>query len=48
MSQVIHIVKIIGAWACLAGAVVLLILTKDMGLVVPLGVVSIAFSQAPE
>jgi hypothetical protein len=48
MSQVIHIVKIVGAWACLIGAVALLILTKDAGLATVLGIVSIAFSQAPE
>jgi len=48
MSSAMGIVKIIGAWGCLIGAVVLVILTKDTGgLPMMLSVMSIAFSQAP-
>jgi len=48
MTNAMNIVKFIGAWGCLIGAVVLLILTKEVvGLPMMLSVMSIAFSQAP-
>lgn len=47
MSQVMGIVKIIGAWGCIIGACVLLVLTRDTALAGVLGITSIAFSQAP-
>lgn len=42
------IIKFIGAWGCLFGAVICLILLKEFaGLPMLLSVMSIAFSQAP-
>lgn len=41
-------VKFIGAWGCLMGAAICLILLRDMaGLPMLLSVMSIAFSMAP-
>lgn len=41
-------VKIIGAWGCIIGAVVCLVLLKEFaGLPMILSVLSVAFSQAP-
>lgn len=47
MNSAFSIIKIIGAWGCLIGAIVCAVLLKDMNLVVPLSVMSIAFAQAP-
>lgn len=47
MSQAAYIIKCAGAWVCLIGAIALMIFTKDMGLATSLGIISIAFSQAP-
>lgn len=48
MSNALNIVKILGSWGCLIGAVVLLILTKEVtGIPMLLSVMSIAFAQAP-
>jgi hypothetical protein len=48
MTNAMNIVKFIGAWGCLVGAVVLVILAKDTaGLPMLLSVMSIAFSVAP-
>lgn len=42
------IIKFIGAWFCIVGAVVVLILDRGAsGLALPLSVLSIAFAQAP-
>jgi hypothetical protein len=43
-----NIIKFIGAWFCIVGVVVVMVLEHgNSGLAVPLGVLSIAFSQAP-
>jgi hypothetical protein len=48
MTNIFNIVKIIGAWGCLIAALVLVLLAHSLaGLPMLLGVLSIAFSQAP-
>lgn len=47
MSSAFTIIKIIGAWGCLIGAIAIAILTKDASLAMMLSVMSIGFSQAP-
>lgn len=47
MSTAAYVVKCAGAWLCLIGAIALLIFTRDVGMATTLGIVSIAFSQAP-
>lgn len=43
-----NIIKFIGAWGCLMGAIITLILLKEFGgLTTTLSLLSIAFSQAP-
>lgn len=49
MSTAMNVIKIIGAWGCLIGAVALMIFTPAgaSGLPLALGILSIAFSQLP-
>lgn len=47
MNSAMNIVKFIGAWGCLVGAVIMLVITKDLGLAQLLSIMSIAFSVAP-
>lgn len=46
--KALSIIKFIGAWGCLGGAVICVVLLKDfVGLPMLLSVMSLAFSQAP-
>lgn len=47
MSQAAYVIKCAGAWLCLIGAIALMIFTRDAGIATTLGILSIAFSQAP-
>lgn len=49
MSNALNVVKVIGAWGCLIAACVCLFLPAAgaVSLVLPLAVLSVAFSQAP-
>lgn len=43
-----NVVKFVGAWFCIIGAVVVMLLLRDYAaLPLALGVLSVAFSQAP-
>jgi len=46
MSQVTHLIKIVGAWVCVVAACVCLFVAQP--LVMPLAVLGIGFSQLPE
>jgi hypothetical protein len=49
MTQVFHLIKLIGAWFCIIAAVAIMILEHSVtGLPLVLCALSIAFSLAPE
>lgn len=49
MSNVFHLIKLIGCWFCIIGAVVLLVIGhQPFGVAAVLALLAIAFAQAPE